>query len=308
MKKTLIILVSLLLMVIAAGCANDQTPQQPNSASKQSSETTADTAKPTPQQAASGDKQGSQQLASAPKPTATKAPDPTKAPTKAPDPTSAPAPAKTPTLANASTPSEAIYDLVPDGVAGVNVTLNYPQLSNLADSDKQNRINDLIRTVALEIMKPYEGDEENLSLNVDYEVKYKSPDLLSIQYVGLANVQGAAHPNNLYCTTNIDLKAERQLTLGDVVTVNDEFVKQFLSGKYTPYSSSLNLQSKGALEEALASLDHQTLLESFKQPSTQFYFTDTSLGVSVEVAHALGDHLEMEIGYETLGSLLLVKP
>ena len=119
--------------------------------------------------------------------------------------------------------------------------------------------------------------------------------------MGLANVQGAAHPNNLYCTTNIDLKAERQLTLGDVVTINDEFVKQFLSGKYTPYSSSLNLQSKGALEEALASLDHQTLLESFKQPSTQFYFTDASLGVSVEVAHALG-HLEMEIGYETLAA------
>jgi hypothetical protein len=129
-----------------------------------------------------------------------------------------------------------------------------------------------------------------------------------IVYLGLANVQGAAHPNGVLHTTNIDLKAERRLTLSDVVTINDGFVKQFLAGKYTPYSSSLNLLSAGALEGVLASFDNKDLVDSFSRPTTEFYFTDDSLGVSVELAHALGDHLEMEIGYGALGSSLLVKP
>jgi hypothetical protein len=70
----------------------------------------------------------------------------------------------------------------------------------------------------------------------------------------------------------------------------------------------LNLESAGVLKGVLNSLDKNELMDSFKQRSAEFYFTKDSLGVSVEVAHAVGDHLEIEMAYKDLSSLLLLKP
>jgi len=179
--------------------------------------------------------------------------------------------------------------------AAKNVKINYPQINILSDSRKKQKINELIKTSALEVLNDYKDSLSSLSLTMDYEIKYKGEDLLSIKYLGLANVKGTAHPVNVIKTTNIDLKKEKQLSISDVVTLNDSFVEKIRGGKYKAYSSNLDLKTAGMLTDVLNDFSNQDLLKSFKLQKERFYFTKDSLGVSIEVAHVLGDHLEMEI-------------
>ena|GEM_PF-1954914 len=189
-----------------------------------------------------------------------------------------------------------------------NIKINYPQIYNLSNSSKKQKINKLIKTSVLEVLNDYKDSVSSLSLTMDYVIKYKGEDLLSIEYLGLANVKGAAHPVNVIKTTNIDLKKAKLLSISDVVTLNDSFVEKIRSGKYKAYSSDLDLKAAGALKDVLNGYSNQDLLKTFKQQTAKFYFNKDSLGVSIEVAHVVGDHLEMEMKYKDLGGLLLVKP
>ena len=189
-----------------------------------------------------------------------------------------------------------------------NVKINYLKINNSSDSRKEQKINELIKTSVREVLNDYKDSLSSLSLNMDYEIKYKGEDLLSLEYLGLAYVKGDAHPVNVIKTTNIDLNKAKQLSLSDVVTLNDSFAEKVRAGKYKVYRSDLDLKAAGVLTDVLNGFSNQDLLKSLKQQTAKFYFTKDSLGVSIEVAHVVGDHLEMEMKYKDLGGLLLVKP
>ncbi|HWP98082.1 MAG TPA: hypothetical protein VN426_14650 [Syntrophomonadaceae bacterium] len=207
-----------------------------------------------------------------------------------------------------STPSADRYDITKASYTEQNIKIKYPQLSNLHDENRQKKINELIKTAALMVLDDYRDDIRNLDLNMDYQIKYQGTGFLSIEYLGLAMVKDAAYPVHLLQTTNIDISKEKQLALSDVVTINDSFVKKFTAGQYKAYGSDLNLNSAGMLKEVLSGFSSQDLMESFKQPTARFYLTQDALGVSIEVPHAVGDHLEMEMAYKDLSGLLSIKP
>lgn len=186
------------------------------------------------------------------------------------------------------------------------VNTKYIQINIFSESNQ--KINTLVKTSVLEVLNDYIDSLSSLSLNLDYEIKYKGEDLLSIEYLGVANVKGAAHPVNVIKTINIDLKKEKLLSISDVVKLNDSFAEKIRTGKYRAYRSDLDLKAAGVLTDVLNGFSNQDLLKILKQPTAKFYFTKNSLGVSIEVAHVVGDHLEMEIEYKALGGLLLVKP
>ena len=184
------------------------------------------------------------------------------------------------------------YDIAKATYTDQNIKVNYPQISNLSDSGKQKRINELIKTSALEVLDDYKDNLSSLNLNMDFEIKYKGADLLSIQYLGLGVVKESAYPVNVIQTANIDFAREKRLALSDVVSVNDSFIEKFKAARYISYGSDLNLESAGVIKDVLNGFSSNDLMESLKQRTAKFNFTKNSLGVSVEVAHAVGDHLE----------------
>jgi len=207
-----------------------------------------------------------------------------------------------------NTPEKEVYEITKENYTDNNIIINYPQISNLNDNEKQIRINEMIKSQALEVLENYKDGISDLNLEMDYEIKYQGEDILSIQYIGLSAMKGAAYPINEFNTANIDLENEQLLKLIDVVTINDKFIEKFNAGKYVAYSNSLNLESEGALIDALHNFDNNSLIESLNKKTTKFYFTKDSLVVSIELPHVLGDHLEMEIKYDDLGDLLLKTP
>lgn len=200
------------------------------------------------------------------------------------------------------------YDITMETYTDKNIKINYPQISNLNDNEKQIRINEMIKSQALDVLENYNDGISDLNLEMDYEIKYQGKDILSIQYIGLSATKGAAYPINEYNTANIDLKNEQLLKLSDVVTINETFVEKFNTGKYVAYNNSLNLESEGALIDALHNFDNNSLIESLNKETTNFYYTKDSLIVSIELPHVLGDHMEMEMKYDDLGDLLLKTP
>ena len=58
---------------------------------------------------------------------------------------------------------------------------------------------------------------DEVTLEINYVIKLKDKNLLSVQYSGMGYSKGAAHPNNLFYTTNINLISGTRIRLADLL-------------------------------------------------------------------------------------------
>lgn len=191
-----------------------------------------------------------------------------------------------------------------------NIKINYPQITGLPDSKLQTKINALLKAAALEACDYYAETEQSFHLEMDYQPKLVGAELLSIQYSGIGYVEGAAYPNNHFTTINLDLKRGSRLTLPELVKVDSSLVKVLQNGKLKPLKPEHDGILKNFTREEL--LDHlkRSDSRSGSEPASTFsYLTESSLGLSLTVPHALGDHAEFEIEYRAIPEqLLIAKP
>lgn len=206
--------------------------------------------------------------------------------------------------------NDVIYKLITENYTEKNVKIDYPQISNLANSNKQKAINHLIKTEALKVLNyytevdrklPAESVPSELDLEINYNIPWKSENLLSIQYSGIGYVRGTAHPNNLFYTTNININNGSRLRLKDLINIDDAIVKKFKSGKLKPlrpeHNGILNNYSGNELLEKLTQADS---LDNLGASEIFSYLTKDSLGISFSVSHAIGDHAGFEIKYQEI--------
>lgn len=184
------------------------------------------------------------------------------------------------------------------------INITYPKIVNLDNDTYEDEINELIQKEAIKIIESYSLEEGNL--DVDYRVTFRSNDFLSIQYLGSFFSTGAAHPLNIFYTSNIDLKKAEKVKLSDLLEINEAFVEKFKQGNYKSYDDNLNLLEEGVIEEIWSMYSDADLLHYLQQADeagqinqlgTFSYITQDSIGVSISIPHAVGDHLEMEIGF-----------
>jgi len=71
--------------------------------------------------------------------------------------------------------------------------------------------------------------EDTTGVTIDYNcaVTLLNSRFASMVFWGYSDVEGAAHPYTDIATLNVDLTEMRQVTLGDLYTVNDEFEQTF---------------------------------------------------------------------------------
>jgi len=131
--------------------------------------------------------------------------------------------------------------------------------------------------------------------------------LLSIQYSGLGFVEGVAHPNHLFYTTNIDIAKGIKVRMKDVININEKFLDKLLNGEFivpedtvADKSAILTTLKRWSKSELLQQFDNSDSLDEMgtdNQSDIFIYFTKDSLGISIPVSHAEGDHAEFEIKY-----------
>lgn len=184
------------------------------------------------------------------------------------------------------------------------IEIYYPQIINLGNINKQKSINKLIKEQAL-MDVTHENAVELSFMEMNYNIKWKSENLLSIEFLGLNYYKGCAHPNNLISTVNIDIKKARVLKLKDFVNIDNNLVVEFKLGKYKQWDRNLNLEDR--VNDIRNEDTNEELIEDFNHadsPKSGYgifsYFTKDSLGISKSISHAIGDHVEFEIRYQDI--------
>lgn len=199
------------------------------------------------------------------------------------------------------------YKISKENYKNNNIMISFPKVIGLANYNNEQKINHIIKNDALKILDYYKTADNNLNLDINYDIKLKENDLLSIQYSGVGYVKGAAHPNNLFYTTNVDIKNQSRLRLKDKIIIDQNFIDKLRKGEYKTAGSEKNSELKAAVFNVLNSYSNQELMKILNESDILYsssnenqsgafsYFTNDSIGISLSMPHAIGDHAEFEI-------------
>ncbi|MBU9706261.1 DUF4163 domain-containing protein [Paenibacillus sp. AK121] len=193
------------------------------------------------------------------------------------------------------------YELTREKYSKNGIVIKYPQITKLKDIAKQKSLNQILKTEALGGLHDYADSNAGVHVEIDYEIKRQSERFLSVQYMGIRYVKDAAYPTHMFYTTNLDMKQASRIRLRDLVKVENPFIELIKSGKITAVQPEqqglIGDFTKDDLIQLLANADvtkgslAEVEMESFS------YFTNDSLGMSVPMAHVVGDHAEYEIHF-----------
>lgn len=234
-------------------------------------------------------------------------------PDKNPDTTPGVKPAEPPDNNNNLGSTSDPYEITKANYTDHDIKINYPQITKSSDQQKEGIINALIKHETLKVLNYYLPEIQDLTLEINFEIKSKSASLLSIQYTGVGYMNGASRPNNHFYTTTIDFEMGNSLRLTDMVNIDKNFVetlKKNANPVKPEHQGILNSIATNELLNMLTNADSLDNIGTENQSDTFSYFTSDSLGISIPVSHAEGDHAEFEISYQTIAqninSLLLL--
>jgi len=182
-----------------------------------------------------------------------------------------------------------------------NIWIKYPQLSG--SNSNLNEINQTIKNYAKDYIynnySVYAPPAGFISIEIEYEITLSSCDLFSVVFYGYGNAKKAAHPNNEFFTLNINLQDAKQILISDLYQVDDNFITACLELWKSPKALKKIERVELPEEKVLYLAD-----ENLKSNTFSIYLTDDSLGITFNVSHAIGDHMEIEIPYQGISEFL----
>ena len=165
----------------------------------------------------------------------------------------------------------------------------------------------ILKAEALSVLGFYESSND-VSLDITYEIPWQSQRILSVQYAGVGNAKGAAYPLNLFYTVNINIDKGTKLKLKDFVKIDNNLVDIFMNFKVQ--DPETNQASASAFDYILNTYTAEDLIRYFEGADSSYqnsaftfsYLTEDAIGISIEVPHAVGEHMEIELMYQDIKS------
>jgi len=186
-----------------------------------------------------------------------------------------------------------------------NVEVSFPEVEML-NEERQVKINNLILSEERKMLRDFLEWGDDLTLDIDYEIKANSNRLLSIVYIGLGFVQGAARPFWVFHTININVETGEKILLSDVVNVNERFI-ELLKSENAVFINPDQREpvidgfiSTDRFLQRLQNADNSEFIGTAYKSGIFTYFTNDSLGISISVLHVLGGYARLEINYDFL--------
>ncbi len=159
-----------------------------------------------------------------------------------------------------------------------------------------------------------EPTSSNVILKVSYQIKLNNNNYSSFYYLADFNAPYSAHPTELSYTTNIDKRKNQRTILGDVVNLNEDFVKDFRNWDFISIEQG-NAELDSAIKDYFKNITDEDLLRGLQNADiigsgnvldAYSYMTPEKLGISFGVPNYIGDHVEFERGYDKLGKYLKI--
>lgn len=143
---------------------------------------------------------------------------------------------------------------------------------------------------------------EEYYIDVDSQVTYRTDDCVSVVFQGLYNKKSAAHPTHLLYAVNYHPDTLEVFTFNETYLLTDELYDTFarlavaniLEGTGGVWPSSW-----GPFDENICT--KKSFFTGMKAGNEfDYYYTATGVVISYPVPFVMGDHLEVEIPYESL--------
>ncbi len=179
------------------------------------------------------------------------------------------------------------------------VSIQYPVVSHLSDSQLEERVNALLKANALSVIKANGINEETDGLEIECSVISVDRSRLTATYTGVLTAQGAAQPVNLFYSNTVSLTQAQDLGLED-------FADAYTMAGYVLSDDvqflGLTEEEVSAVKEYRSSLSLDELTEIFQEadfplesesawPQSFSYEKQGLICFSMPVPHALGDYV-----------------
>jgi len=192
------------------------------------------------------------------------------------------------------------------------ITTIEQSLSDVLNADFQGNIKDFPENLEWD-----NSDYSQYVLDVNYTVTRNDSKYLSIVFEGFFNYKNAAHPINYFNSLIIDIENENIINLSDLFIVDINFItivrqtfkEQIRNGLAERNDVSVDDISE-VVEDGMSYLSDEELLETLKKSNIgnnygfNSYLTETQLGISIPLSHAVGDHFEILVSYDKLEELM----
>ena len=197
---------------------------------------------------------------------------------------------------------ESSYQVVDAKLEQDGVSITYPQIENLGDEKIQDKWNGIMRANEERAMEGWlsGGESQGGSYEVSYVVKTMTPDTLSILMNG-QSYEDPAHPYTFKYTYNIDLNTGESIRLADHVDV-DRLAENLFAGTgyYVEESADGYFRERleaiyGTPDSLARSLAGYDYAEDGSAPYGYSYLENGKVWICMEVPHALGDYMEIEL-------------
>lgn len=179
-----------------------------------------------------------------------------------------------------------------------NMKISCPQIEGLSSEEIQGKWNRIFLGAEERAMDEWSG---NGTYEVKFTVKTMTADILSILMDGYVSEEGAAHPCTFKYTYNIDLHTGSSIRLADYMDVDKVAENMFAGVGYyvdenlAPYFTE-RLESIYESPDALArSLEGYDYAEDGSAPYGYSYIAGGKVWICMEVPHAMGDYIEIEL-------------
>lgn len=185
------------------------------------------------------------------------------------------------------------------------ISVEYPILSNLSGGVSQTAMNELLKEKALQIVNGYELDPEKDKLDIKCKVISLDRKKAVISYTGTLSADGAAHPQDIFYTTSVDLAKGALIGLSDYADaytmagyiLSDDCVLE------KPAASKEVLSELKAMDiEVLTGILENCDFSSQKDqdfPQSFSYEIQGVIYMAVPVSHAAGDYAIVRFSPET---------
>lgn len=167
-------------------------------------------------------------------------------------------------------------------------SLSYPQLADAEHREVNEYIKETINSELNDVVEVDKLREKGTSvatdLNVDYEIKTKSEEFISIYFRGIYHMKNTAHPVNISFCINYDLKEKKEVCATDIVVDRERFIKQM--PQWIKAYSDKDSELSSGLIHAVESHGYEQLGEK-----NNFYIEDGEFYIRITMpAGAIGYH------------------
>lgn len=179
------------------------------------------------------------------------------------------------------------------------VSIQYPVLDKMEDTARQEKVNGLLKSNALSVIKANGIDESKDTLDIKCKVISVDRKRLTATYTGTLSAGGAAHPVSLFYSNTVNLLQAQDLGLDDfadaytmagyVLSDDVKFtgISSDVEAEILKYRSSLDIDQLTAIFDGA----DFPLTSDTQWPQSFSYEKQGTIHFSMPLPHALGDYV-----------------